>query len=274
MTNKLALLSVSNKAGITVLGRALVEAGYTILSTGGTARALAEGGVPVTMVSEFTGAAEMMNGRVKTLHPLIHGGILGDRVAHAGEADPHGVTWIDVVAVNLYPFEETIAAEPDLATAVEHIDIGGPTMVRAAAKNHRSVLVVVDPQDYPRVIGALEDEADTTALRAELAIKAFRHTARYDAIISDWLGQYRGEQSFPEERGVGLKKVQELRYGENPHQTAAFYSDWQTTGRSLARIVQHQGKELSFNNLGDLDGALRVVYEFERPGCAIIKHMN
>ena len=262
-----ALLSVSDKTGIVKLGRALQAHGYTILSTGGTARALREGDVAVTPVSDHTGAPEIMNGRVKTLHPRIHGGILGDRDRHAAEAQEQGIPWIDLVAVNLYPFEQKVSPGTDLATAVETIDIGGPTMVRAAAKNHQHVAVVVDPADYDRVIAALDAGGLEQGLRTELAVKAFRHTARYDAVISGWLARHAGLQGYADESSVGLRKMQDLRYGENPHQTAAFYADSEVSGRSLARIVQHQGKELSFNNLGrPRRRPPRVVFEFAPAG--------
>lgn len=274
MDEKFALLSVSNKTGIEEFARGLVECGYRILSTGGTGRALAAAGVPVMPVSEFTGAPEMMNGRVKTLHPKIHGGLLGDRGEHQADALENGVRWIDVVAVNLYPFEETVGKETDLATAIETIDIGGPTMVRASAKNHKYVTVAVSPEDYPAVLAAIREGGPDQAFRSKLALKAFQHTARYDSIIADWLANAEVPGEFPQESAIGLKNVQGLRYGENPHQRAAFYADWNRGGRTLAEIVQHQGKELSFNNLGDLDGALRAVFEFERPAVAIIKHMN
>jgi len=271
---KFALLSVSNKDGLAAFGQALVDAGYTLLSTGGTARVLGEAGLPVTKVSDHTGAPEIMNGRVKTLHPTIHGGILGDREAHAAQAAELNIPWIDVVAVNLYPFEQVTAGGTDWATAVETIDIGGPTMVRASAKNHKHVTIVTDPADYERVGAAITGGGADLELRRELALKAFRHTARYDAVISDWIARSSGETGLPAEAGLGLRKVQDLRYGENPHQTAAFYADVEVSGRSLARAVQHQGKHLSFNNLADLDGALRTVFEFKAPACAVIKHMN
>ena len=274
MGQKVALVSVSDKRGVAEFGQGLVDAGYMILSTGGTARCLQDAGVPVTLVSSFTGAPEMMNGRVKTLHPLIHGGILGDRDIHQADADANGVQWIDLVAVNLYPFEQTIQKDIDLSTAVETIDIGGPTMVRAAAKNHKHVTVVVDPNDYQPVLDALTSGTQVQALRTRLAVKAFEHTARYDSIISGWLAADAGFTDFPNEKSVGLKRQQVLRYGENPHQQAVFYADWERGGRSLAEIKQHQGKELSFNNLGDLDGALRTVFEYTAPAVAIIKHMN
>jgi len=273
--SKYALLSVSDKTGIEPFGQALVDAGYTILSTGGTAKKLIEAGVPVTKVSDHTGSPEIMNGRVKTLHPKIHGGILGDREVHAAQATEMGIPWIDVVAVNLYPFEQVTRRGAELAEAVETIDIGGPTMVRASAKNHKHVAIVTDPADYDRVAAAVAAGEVTTELKQQLAVKAFQHTARYDSVISDWLSRNTaGGEDFPEEAAIGLKKVQPLRYGENPHQNAAFYADVQVSGRSLARAIQHQGKQLSFNNLGDLDGALRCVFEYQRPACAIIKHMN
>lgn len=271
---KRALLSTSDKSGLVEFAQDLVAAGYSILSTGGTARVLAAAGIPVEKVSDFTGAPEVMNGRVKTLHPKIHAGILGDRARHLDEAQTHGFEWIDLVAVNLYPFEETVAGGAELAEAMEKVDIGGPTMIRAAAKNHKHVSVVVDPSDYARVGAALRSGGTSEELRQELALKAFRHTARYDSVINSWLGNYIGDEEFPAETAIGLRRMQSLRYGENPHQAAAFYADNELHGRSLARAKQHQGKELSFNNLADLDGALRVVFEYERPAAAIIKHMN
>ena len=274
MASRYALISVYDKSGVVPFAQQLCDAGFIILSTGGTARILSEGGITVTPVSEYTGAPEMMDGRVKTLHPRVHGGILGNRDLHADEAAAHDIPWIDVVAVNLYPFEQVTQKQVDLATAVENIDIGGPTMVRAAAKNHRHVVVVTDPADYPAVGEALKSGLVTSELRTELALKAFRHTARYDSVISAWIAENAGLQGFEDERTVGMTKVQGLRYGENPHQKAAFYADSRQKGRSLARCRQHQGVELSFNNLGDLDGALRLVFEFPRPACAIIKHMN
>src|SRR5690606_38507751 len=217
---------------------------------------------------------EIMDGRVKTLHPRIHGGILGDRRRHADEAAAHDIPWIDVVAVNLYPFEEAVCGGGALEVGIENIDIGGPTMVRASAKTHRRVSIVVDPADYDRVADALAGGGADEALRRELAVKAFRHTARYDAAISSWLADRAELDDLPAETALGLRRVQPLRYGENPHQRAAFYADPLPSGRSLARVTQHQGKELSFNNLADLDGALRVVFEYDTPACAIVKHHN
>ncbi len=269
-----ALVSVSDKRGVERFAQGLVDAGFTILSTGGTKAALVAAGIPVTAVSTHTGAPEIMDGRVKTLHPRIHGGILGDRARHADEAAKHEIPWIDVVAVNLYPFERATEGNDDLDVAVENIDIGGPTMVRAAAKNHRHVVIIVDPADYDRVGAAIAAGQVDGKLRSELAIKAFRHTARYDAVISSWLARQSGDDGLPFEGALPLRKLQDLRYGENPHQRAAFYSDGAPRGRSLARAKQHQGKELSFNNLGDADGAIRTVFEYDGPACTIVKHAN
>ncbi|MEN0063239.1 MAG: bifunctional phosphoribosylaminoimidazolecarboxamide formyltransferase/IMP cyclohydrolase [Myxococcota bacterium] len=275
MSSPFALLSTSDKTGLPDLGRALVTAGYTLLSTGGTAKVLREAGLDVRDVSEHTGAAEMMNGRVKTLHPRIHGGILGDRERHAEEAASHDIPWIDVVVCNLYPFESTVAAGATTEQAIETIDIGGPSMVRAAAKNHQSVTVVVDPSDYPQLIEALRGAGVSLELRRTLALKAFQHTSRYDAVIADWLAKASDKRSdFPSEHTLGLRRKAVLRYGENPHQQAAFYADPGRDGRTLGELIQHQGKALSFNNLADLDGAIRVVFEHDDPACAIIKHMN
>jgi phosphoribosylaminoimidazolecarboxamide formyltransferase/IMP cyclohydrolase len=271
---KFALLSVSDKSGLEGLAKTLVDAGYTLLSTGGTARKLSEAGLPVTRVSDHTGAPEIMNGRVKTLHPRIHGGILADRDAHAAEAAEQGIPFIDVVVCNLYPFERVTSEGADMATAVETIDIGGPTMVRASAKNFAHVTIVTDPADYDEVAAAIADGGTDRALRQRLALKAFRHTARYDAVISGWLASQTEESEPPAEAAMPLKRVEVLRYGENPHQKAVFYADADRGERSLARIVQHQGKAMSFNNYGDLDGALRACWDFEPPAVAVIKHMN
>ena len=272
-----ALLSVSDKAGLVDFARGLVARGFRLLSTGGTAQALLAAGLPVTKVSAHTGHPEIMGGRVKTLHPRIHGGILGRRGVDDVEAASAGIDWIDLVAVNLYPFEATVAA-PGVTrdAAVEQIDIGGPAMVRAAAKNHADVWVVVDPADYAGVLAGLDGPAaDAAAQRRGLAVRAFRHTATYDAVIAGWLGASEpAGPPFPEELAVPLRRRQPLRYGENPHQSAAFYADPGAGGRSLARAVQVQGKELSFNNLADLDAAVRAAFEIDGPGVAIVKHMN
>ena len=281
MPRRLALLSVSDKTGIADLGRGLVDAGFELLSTGGTARALAAAGVPVTKVSDYTGSPEIMDGRVKTLHPKIHGGILGRRDAHAAEAQAHGIGWIDVVAVNLYPFVETVRRDGVTADeAVEQIDIGGPTMVRASAKNHAHVTVLVDPSDYAAVLEELaEGGATTPETRRRLASRAFGHTAAYDGAISDWMMRAQGDESgrpgLPgSESALPIVRQASLRYGENPHQRAAFYGEPGAEGRSLARATQLKGKQLSFNNLADLDAALRAVFEFEEPACVIVKHAN
>ena len=270
-----ALLSVSDKSDLIPFAQRLVALGYTLLSTGGTKAALLAAGIPVTSVSDHTGAPEIMDGRVKTLHPRIHGGILGDRTAHAAQAAALDIPWIDVVVVNLYPFE-AVTRDPtvDFARAVENIDIGGPTMIRASAKNHAHVVVVTNPARYDAVAEALAAGGVSLAVRRALALEAFQHTARYDALIAEWLSERIDAEPFPAETALGLRLSQDLRYGENPHQRAAFYADSAVTGRSLARIQVHQGKALSFNNLADLDAALRVAFEPSLPACAIIKHMN
>ena len=266
-----ALLSVSDKSGLLDFAQGLVDAGFELLSTGGTAAALTGAGIPYTRVSQHTGAPEIMGGRVKTLHPKVHGGILGRRGVDDDVAKAHGIEWIDVVAVNLYPFEATVARGADADEVIENIDIGGPAMVRAAAKNHRWVHVVVDPADYAKVVAAVK--GDDLALRRRLAAKAYRHTACYDAMISSWFGTD-ADEPYPREAAIPLRLSQGLRYGENPHQSAAFYTTPLEGGRALGRARQLQGKELSFNNLGDLDAALRVAFDLPGPGCAIIKHAN
>lgn len=275
MDRRLALLSVTDKTGIVEFARGLVDTGFTILSTGGTAAVLAEAGIEVLKVSAHTGFPEIMGGRVKTLHPKIHGGILGRRDADAAAASEHGIEWIDVVAVNLYRFEDRVAGGATLADAVEAIDIGGPAMLRAAAKNHAHVAVVTDPADYAAVLESPRDPA----LRARLAVKAFRHTAVYDGVIADWLARRYAqdgvaERGWPDEMVVPLRRVQALRYGENPHQDAAFYAVPGEGGRALPLARKVQGKELSYNNLADLDAAVRAVFEIEGPAAVIVKHAN
>ncbi len=281
-----ALLSVSDKTGLVDLGRALVRRGVELVSTGGTARALAEAGLPVTAVSDMTGFPEMLDGRVKTLHPAVHGGILARR----GRADDmeairaRGISPIDLVVVNLYPFARTAASEAPFGELIEQIDIGGPSMVRAAAKSFEDVLVVVDPADYERVLAALDSGGrGERELRFELARKAFAHTAAYDATIAaaldavDTRGSDFTRTPFapagvvPDHLSIQASKVRDLRYGENPHQPAALYSDgaW---GFGRARVLQ--GKALSFTNLLDLDAAARLVLEFDEPAAAVIKHTN
>lgn len=275
--SRYALLSVSDKSGLVPFARQLHAAGFTLLSTGGTGRVLAEAGLPVVKVSDHTGHPEIMNGRVKTLHPRIHGGILGRRAVHGEEAERENIDWIDLVVVNLYPFRKTVEAQGvTVAEAVEQIDIGGPTMVRAAAKNHEDVLVVVDPGDYSTVASALSSEAGPDLeLRRRLALRAFRHTAAYDAMIASWLGSRFAEPGAPvAETAVPLTAGVALRYGENPHQGARFYADPAAGGRSLGRMRQLQGKPLSFNNMADMDGAVRAVFELDAPSVVVVKHMN
>ena len=270
-----ALISVSDKTGVVEFGSGLVKLGWKLLSTGGTKSALEAGGVPVVGVSEFTGAPEVFGGRVKSLHPKIHGGILGRREEDQDEADAHGIEWIDLVACNLYPFENTVTGDvvPSMSEAIEKIDIGGPSMVRSAAKNHKFVTVVCDPTDYKEVLERLTTGGVDGARRLQLATKAFGHTALYDGIISTWLDS-QSEDFSPSERALPIRKKQSLRYGENPHQSAVFYEEPGATGRSLARAVVLQGKPLSFNNFADLDGALRSVFEYKEPASVVVKHMN
>ncbi|HEX8360733.1 MAG TPA: bifunctional phosphoribosylaminoimidazolecarboxamide formyltransferase/IMP cyclohydrolase [Longimicrobium sp.] len=264
-----ALLSVSDKTGLLPFARALAERGWTLLSTGGTARALREGGLQVTEVSEVTGHPEMMDGRVKTLHPAVHAGLLGRR-ENAGDMEQmraQGYEPIDLVAVNLYPFRETVARPGvTMEDAIENIDIGGPSMLRSAAKNHASVWVVVDPADYDAVLAGLDGD---DALRRRLAVKVFAHTSSYDRAIAEYLGGDAGLMT------IELEKVQDLRYGENPDQRAVFYRDTAAGGAGLAAMKQLNGKELSFNNLLDVDAALLAVSAWEGEAlaaCAIVKH--
>jgi phosphoribosylaminoimidazolecarboxamide formyltransferase/IMP cyclohydrolase len=271
-----ALISVSDKTGIDALARALAGAGFGLLSTGGTASLLREKGLVVTDVSEFTGFPEMMDGRVKTLHPKVHGGLLGrrDLETHLGAMREHGIPPIDFVVVNLYPFEETVRKEGvSPSDVIEQIDIGGPSMLRSAAKNYASVTVICDPSDYGLVEAELKESGGTSLeLRRELAQKVFARTASYDAAIASWMG---GGESVPFNAMGGARK-QELRYGENPHQRAAFYELASASPSSLARARFLGGKELSYNNILDLDAAWRLCSEFTRdqPACAVIKHGN
>ena len=264
-----ALLSVSDKAGLLDLGRALAAHGAELLSTGGTARDLREAGLPVTEVSAHTGFPEILDGRVKTLLPAIHGGILGrrDLPEHVAQMQTHGIAPIDLVAVNLYPFEATVAAGAAEAECVETIDIGGPALLRAAAKNFDHVAVLSDPAQYPDLIAELAGGGTSHALRRRLSAAAYARTAAYDAAVASW---FAGEV-LPERLVVAGRRVQALRYGENPQQHAAFYADG-TGGLGLARQVQ--GKELSYNNLADTDAAMACVAEFDRPAVVIVKHAN
>jgi phosphoribosylaminoimidazolecarboxamide formyltransferase / IMP cyclohydrolase len=276
-----ALLSVSDKTGIVELARALAALGIELLSTGGTAKLLEKEGVPVKEVSAHTGFPEMLDGRVKTLHPKIHGGLLArrDDAGHMAALRDAGIAPIDLLVVNLYPFQATVA-DPDCRfdDAIENIDIGGPTMLRAAAKNHAGVAVVVDPDDYGRLLAELKSKGSVgEALRFELARKVFAHTAAYDGAIANYLfsldeARKRGE--YPAVLNVQLHKIQDLRYGENPHQSAAFYRDARPVEGSLARYQQLQGKELSYNNIADSDAAWECVKSFADAACVIVKHAN
>ena len=268
-----ALLSVSNKSGLVDFARGLADLGWELISTGGTAKALRDAGLQAVDVSEVTGFPEMMDGRVKTLHPAVHGGLLARRDVpeHMAALAEHGITPIDLVAVNLYPFRETVARKGVTAEqAIENIDIGGPSMLRSAAKNFESVWVVCDPSDYARVLAAIHAEDADHDLRRLLAQKVYAHTASYDAAIAAWFAQQR-EEKFPETIVVSLERAQSLRYGENPNQAAAFYAE--RSGAGLAGLKQRGGKELSFNNLLDLEGALLAVDPFgANTACAIVKH--
>lgn len=274
-----ALISVSDKTGIVDFAKALVARGVHILSTGGTAKLLREHSIAVTDVSEHTGQVEIMNGRVKTLHPKIHGGILARRGVDEGVMEEQDIAAIDMVVVNLYPFAETVAA-PDCSheDAVENIDIGGPTMVRAAAKNHRDVTIVVNASDYDRVLTEMDAHANslTFETRFDLAIRAFEHTAQYDGMIAQYFGaRLPGQESpFPRTFNIQLEKKQDLRYGENSHQSAAFYAEAKPAEASVATAQQLQGKALSFNNIADTDAALECVKSFTQPACVIVKHAN
>ncbi|MGK2915021.1 MAG: bifunctional phosphoribosylaminoimidazolecarboxamide formyltransferase/IMP cyclohydrolase [Porticoccaceae bacterium] len=274
-----ALISVSDKTGAVDFARALAAMGVEILSTGGTFRLFTDSGVAAIEVADYTGFAEMMDGRVKTLHPKIHGGILGRRGIDDAIMATHGIPPIDLVAVNLYPFEATVAVPGcDLATAIENIDIGGPTLIRAAAKNHRDVTVLVDAGDYGPVLAELRDNGGALLLptRFDLAVKAYEHTAAYDGAIANYLGirLSRDVEVFPRTWNRQLVKSQVLRYGENPHQRAAFYVDKTPPEAGIATVVQHQGKELSYNNIADADTALECVKQFDQPACVIVKHAN
>jgi phosphoribosylaminoimidazolecarboxamide formyltransferase / IMP cyclohydrolase len=275
---KRALLSVSDKTGLVEFGTALAARGVELLSTGGTAKALRDAGLTVRDVSEVTGFPEMMDGRVKTLHPVVHGGLLAlrDNAAHRAAMEEHGIGEIDLVVVNLYPFEETVAKGAAYAEVIENIDIGGPAMIRSAAKNHGFVNVVVDVEDYAAVLAELEanDGQTSYALRQRLAQTAYARTAAYDTAVSTWMAGEVGET--PRRRSFGGTLAQSLRYGENPHQKAAFYTDG-SNRPGVATATQHQGKELSYNNINDTDAAFELVSEFapeNGPACAIIKHAN
>lgn len=276
---KRALLSVYDKTGVVEFAKKLCEHGVEICSTGGTFKLLQENGIQVIKVSEITKSPEILGGRVKTLHPTIHGGILAKRTPeHLAELAEHGIAQIDMVVVNLYPFERTVAA-PDvtLDVALENIDIGGPTMIRAAAKNYPNVVVVVDPGFYEPILQEMaeNDGAVSDALRYKMALAAFQRTSQYDAAISAYLAQLdRRVDALPDELMLHLRKVQDLRYGENPHQRAAFYADVARGAVGMVAAKQLHGKELSYNNLQDIQGAINLALEFDRPAAVIIKHSN
>jgi phosphoribosylaminoimidazolecarboxamide formyltransferase/IMP cyclohydrolase len=273
-----ALLSVSDKTGIVELAEDLVELGVEVVSTGGTARTLTEAGVPVRAIEDFTGFPEMMDGRVKTLHPRLYAGLLAVRSneSHLRAAAEHAIEPVDLVCVNLYPFEQTVArGDASDEEVVENIDVGGPTMIRAAAKNHAFAAVVVDPADYTIVLTELRESGGRLSMvtRERLAGKAFACTARYDVAISSWFA-LRAEEDFPPQRAIAYEKAAELRYGENPHQRAAYYAEVGAPTHLLAGVAQLHGKELSFNNLLDLSAARELVEDFSEPACAIVKHNN
>lgn len=272
---KRALISVSDKAGIVEFARELAELNIEIISTGGTSQLLREAGITVRDVSDLTGFPEMMAGRLKTLHPLVHGGILGLRDEHAKEAESHHIQWIDLVVVNLYPFAATIK-KPNVSfnEAIENIDIGGPTMIRAAAKNMGWVGVVIDPADYAKMVTELRDNKGLSfATRQQLAVKAFTHTAEYDAVIQTYLQQNLTPEKFPAHIALHLEKYADLRYGENPHQSACAYR-FSESATGILAAHQHQGKQLSYNNIADADAAMACVREFSQPACVVVKHAN
>lgn len=277
-----ALISVSDKTGIAAFAKSLHELNIEILSTGGTYRLLKDEGIPAIEISDYTGFPEMMDGRVKTLHPKVHGGILARRDIDQAVMEAHGIPPIDLVVVNLYPFEATVAKpDCDLPTAIENIDIGGPTMLRAAAKNNRFVGVVVNPADYDGIIKQLKSNGCSLdqATRFDLAVKTYEHTAAYDGAIASYLGarlnQEEGQvEDFSRTFNTQFIKQQDMRYGENPHQQAAFYVEKNCSEASISTAVQHQGKELSYNNIADTDAALECVKCFSEPACVIVKHAN
>jgi phosphoribosylaminoimidazolecarboxamide formyltransferase / IMP cyclohydrolase len=277
MGKKRALISVSNKEGIVELAKELVELGFEIISTGGTKNALKEGGVPVIGISDVTGFPEILEGRVKTLHPKIHGGLLAkyDDPSHQAQLSENEIGKIELVCVNLYPFKETIS-KPDVTPedAIENIDIGGPAMLRASAKNHQYITVLVDPADYQQVIEEYKNNNETTLeTRRTLAAKVFRHTAAYDALIAEYMTNLAGVEQ-PEKMTVTYELKQSLRYGENPHQKAAFYQKPLGSAFSVAAAEQLHGKELSYNNINDANAALQIVKEFSEPAAVAVKHMN
>ncbi|PSS34843.1 IMP cyclohydrolase [Actinidia chinensis var. chinensis] len=279
--SKQALISLSDKKDLAFLGNGLQALGYTIVSTGGTASALNNAGVSVTKVEQLTCFPEMLDGRVKTLHPNIHGGILArrDQKHHMEALSKHGIGTFDVVVVNLYPFYDKVSSAGGIAfdDGIENIDIGGPAMIRAAAKNHKDVLIVVDSQDYPALLGFLQGNQDDQLFRRKLAWKAFQHVASYDSAVSEWLWKQTVGDKFPPSMTVPLSLKSSLRYGENPHQKAAFYIDnslSEVNAGGIATAIQHHGKEMSYNNYLDADAAWNCVCEFNKPTCVVVKHTN
>lgn len=282
---KQALISVSDKTGVLEFARELSALGVKLLSTGGTAKLLAENGLAVTEVADYTGFPEMLDGRVKTLHPKVHGGILARRdfPEHVAALEQHGIPTIDMVVVNLYPFQQTVAkAECSLEDAIENIDIGGPTMLRSSAKNHKDVTVIVDPSDYAVVLAEMKANNNVVSYDTKftLAKKVFAHTAQYDGAITNYLTSlgedkaHTTRSAYPQTLNLHFDKVQEMRYGENPHQSAAFYRDLKTVDGALANYKQLQGKELSYNNIADSDAAWECVKSFKESACVIVKHAN
>lgn len=282
MSNKIAraLISVSDKTGVVDFCQQLSDLNVEIISTGGTAKLLQENNIPVIEISDYTGFPEMMDGRVKTLHPKVHGGILARRDIDQAIMNSNNIKPIDLVVVNLYPFQQTIAnPDCDLATAIENIDIGGPTMIRAAAKNHKDVTIIVDPNDYQKTLDSIKSTGGVDdANRFNFAVKTFEHTAQYDGAIANYLGsiQENGEKSgFSRTINLQFKQKQVMRYGENPHQKAAFFTEETPLSGTISSAVQHQGKELSYNNIADTDAALECVKQFDdSPACVIVKHAN
>ncbi|MFM8462953.1 MAG: bifunctional phosphoribosylaminoimidazolecarboxamide formyltransferase/IMP cyclohydrolase [Burkholderiaceae bacterium] len=282
---KQALISVSDKTGVLAFARALAAMNVQLLSTGGTAKLLSEHGLTVTEVADYTGFPEMLDGRVKTLHPKIHGGILArrDMPQHMDALAQHGIPTIDMVVVNLYPFQQTVAKDDcSLTDAIENIDIGGPAMLRSSAKNHKDVVVVCDPSDYQRVLDEMQANSGKVSAntRFDLAVKVFAHTAQYDGAITNYLSslgadkQHQTRASYPSTLNLQFDKLQDMRYGENPHQSAAFYRDVNAIDGALANYRQLQGKELSYNNIADADAAWECVKTLDAPACVIVKHAN
>ncbi len=282
---KQALISVSDKTGVLEFAHALAAMNVKLLSTGGTAKLLAQHGLAVTEVADYTGFPEMLDGRVKTLHPKVHGGILArrDLPQHMEALSQHDIPTIDMVVVNLYPFQQTVAKDNcQLEDAIENIDIGGPAMLRSSAKNHKDVVVICDPSDYQRVLAEMQANTGEVSFdtRFDLAIKVFAHTAQYDGAITNYLSalgpdrQHQSRATYPAILNLQFVKLQDMRYGENPHQSAAFYRDVTTVEGALANYRQHQGKELSYNNIADADAAWECVKTLDAPACVIVKHAN